>query len=390
MRDKNGRFTKNVTATVKDNSERWTLRLRSLTDAQRKIVADFFVQNSGQSCYNSITSNLWGVLSSHNNDDQYILDKSIARKAGSFADRGRLDSCITFEQFEEIAFGFRVPEKWCIKSGDSDVIRYCNQYGAHCPYTEDECTRCYSHFPSYNTGGLRVTTSLEIKPGYTEITLEQFRKYVLKQEEFVLPKQWCLGVTPENKSVIEGWRTDQYIQPDGGYVLSPDHSRGQTGKRGYFVTYKPFDTPEITFEQFKKYVLNQKEETMKTKKQKRMIGYKLIKPEYSSVALSLARDTKWCGHNGANLDAGCAAESYLRAAGVLDLWFEPIYEDEKPNVEVRGYQAMFDQYGVTFGCQKYTNKEILDFVAILDKSGLVLATNHKEVIAIARYLKKQK
>lgn len=72
---------------------------------------------------------------------------------------------------------------------------------------------------------------------------------------------------------------------------------------------------EITFEQFKS-LINPKE-PMKTIK-----SYKLIKPEYELAAAKLLNSSQLYGNIMAQSDINT-----LKKAGVLDLWFEPVYDD---------------------------------------------------------------
>lgn len=79
------------------------------------------------------------------------------------------------------------------------------------------------------------------------------------KEEFKLPKVWHIAVTEESKSTLEKWRTDGSICFTGGYCLSEKHPAApqyHNSKKGYKVTNAPSNSTEITFEQFKKYVLN--------------------------------------------------------------------------------------------------------------------------------------
>lgn len=75
-----------------------------------------------------------------------------------------------------------------------------------------------------------------------------------------------------------------------------------------------------------------KEKTM----EKKIIGYRLIKPEYTEAALKIEGNF-WISHGirtGQILYSG-RKESVekLKNAGVLDLWFEPVYEEEKKEKE---------------------------------------------------------
>jgi hypothetical protein len=70
---------------------------------------------------------------------------------------------------------FVLPEKWCVKGHHKEVVEYSNKYGEMPIYVED--LGVYHHYPPYKS---MCTTSQIIKEGYTEITLGQFKKHVLK------------------------------------------------------------------------------------------------------------------------------------------------------------------------------------------------------------------
>ncbi|GAB3013642.1 hypothetical protein GCM10027051_16160 [Niabella terrae] len=89
-----------------------------------------------------------------------------------------------YEKYEQPEFTlpeqpeFTLPEKWCVKMDKQEVVNYCNKYGKKPPYLIDSI--CLAHFPSWNG---EFTTSRRIKPGYTKITFEQFKKYVLMEKQ---------------------------------------------------------------------------------------------------------------------------------------------------------------------------------------------------------------
>lgn len=73
-----------------------------------------------------------------------------------------------------------LPEKWCIKSAEVELLNYVNKNGVNAgTYTTDELSMNYAHFPPYHRG----TTHVEILQGYTKITFDQFKKWVLKEDE---------------------------------------------------------------------------------------------------------------------------------------------------------------------------------------------------------------
>ena len=90
----------------------------------------------------------------------------------------------------------------------------------------------------------------------------------------------------------------------------------------YHNSHIPSKGTEITFEQFKTHVL-QNQKTMETKK---IIGYRLIKSEYKKASEKIM-DTVYALNSDEVTVPSCIDS--LRNAGVLDIWFEPIYKEEK-------------------------------------------------------------
>jgi hypothetical protein len=222
---------------------------------------------------------------------------------------------LTLEEWDEMVNGFVLPEKWIVKVTEENKdllnhyrinIKKYSRFGIEFPYMA-------------NCGSGDSGESLF----YTEITFEQFKKYVLK-EEFILPKKWCIRITEENQDILREWRG--HYGEVGGYLHVPVEADS-------ILLNSEWDSSimngyvEITFEQFKDYVLKQ-ENIMK----KEFIGYKLTKPEYNRAAGRIAY--QFDTDIETNEDGLCefmknsVAYDRLKEAGVLNLWFEPVYEEE--------------------------------------------------------------
>ena len=147
-------------------------------------------------------------------------------------------------------------------------------------------------------------------------TFEQFKEMYL--ENFILPEKWCIK---DCKKVTEyGAKRFHYKMGDiwEDTYLCIDESSGK-----YNYLKKKYNYTEITFEQFKKYVL--KNNNMENNKQ--IIGYKLIKEEYREAAYKIA-NTSWFFNGIVDFQENCYIEKKLKEAGVLDLWFEKVYGKE--------------------------------------------------------------
>lgn len=137
----------------------------------------------------------------------------------------------------------------------------------------------------------------------------------------------------------------------------------------------------VTFKEFK-------ERTMK-KKEKEIIGYKLVKPEYEEAALAIA-------NKGLHILAGIKKEDLyrigdyskysvsfpnLKDSGVLDLWFEPVYKEEVKEFEFS------PTFKVTIKDKKvyHGKEEITDYVNNLITrflSGAVISNNGSRIFSI--------
>lgn len=155
-------------------------------------------------------------------------------------------------------------------------------------------------------------------------------------DNFILPEKWCVKITPESKQSLGEWRDSGILISDEGYCLSY-----YKGHKGWRTDRLEEGYPEITFEQFKKYVLKQND------MEKEIIGYRLKDDfkQYEKVAVSIASDMDEIFPNleyylERNLEYYLERKVWgkfkerLEKAGVLDLWFEPVYAEEKPEFKI--------------------------------------------------------
>lgn len=185
-----------------------------------------------------------------------------------------------------------------------------------------------------------LTIDKVISPGVYNI-LEDGGRFVYTAdmlepwEDFKLPEKWCVLETHENHEVINKWFIDHLelnrVKPQGvvGYIyLEEDAIYGWR-----MSTIKPKGYTEITFEQFKKYVM--KEETKTTTMDKKIVGYLLLKDTPQTKAGSIFRpdvllSVYSCTHS----------KEWFQPIFMADTsWFKPIYEEDK--IEIGGYEVKF-------------------------------------------------
>lgn len=145
------------------------------------------------------------------------------------------------------------------------------------------------------------------------------------QEFFDRYVKWCVKVTEENREVIYQWKLNNtkyssHTKPN--YYVFFDGTWAGGVSDGIM---------ELTFEQFEKYVLKSKESK---DMEKRIIGYKLKDEckQYEEAAIIIAAISKesfysWIPKVGYNFGNGSELYSRFKKAGVLYLWFEPVFEE---------------------------------------------------------------
>jgi hypothetical protein len=220
----------------------------------------------------------------------------------------------------------KLPEYFCVKNDQSQlfkdtVIKYINDNFSECFVGDAE--DCYygcdpngtHHFSNFNDFCGRPTL----------LTLTEFID-LTTETEFVLPKNWHIITTPENLKAVSEWRLESTcvtLGLDLAVGCSTNNSNSRDHNPKYALKSNTYDFGiEITFDQFKKYVLKEDDDI------KKIIGYKLIKPEYEKAAIAI---TKY-DENGVTsfqswMMQSCdgAFAKRLKQADVLDSWFEPVY-----------------------------------------------------------------
>lgn len=196
-------------------------------------------------------------------------------------------------------------------------------------------------YPESYQRGKGYSTVEEMYNDHTNnFTLSTEEEYNIQEGiEWKLPEKWGIKRTLETDKVITDF-INNYSKRDHCYFSSntncpylhyiKETSSSSKLKEGY---------TEITFDQFKKYVLK---ETM----EKEIIGYKLKEDckQYEEAVKKLADKhvLNWWDNNAQNnlnkdkynFASGDLKNpkhlcSILNNAGVLDLWFEPIYKEEE-------------------------------------------------------------
>ena len=123
-----------------------------------------------------------------------ILETIAYNNVSDFKNNAKL---LTLEQWKELFIDdFSLPEKWCVKSDETKIDILGNFWGKHCSrvyegeYTKNSQKNNYFYSHNLHSGNSMFSSApgsnfndKKVKEEFTEITWEQFLKYVLKEEE---------------------------------------------------------------------------------------------------------------------------------------------------------------------------------------------------------------
>jgi hypothetical protein len=203
-----------------------------------------------------------------------------------------------------------------------------------------------------------------------------------------IPEKWFVKVTPKNYSTLNCWLLMQ--KNFNTNFLLEEYSGGNVGNVNRDGSYQDWDLygenfkklghKEITLEQFEKYVLyNLKNETMK----KEIIGYRIKEQFRNNRAVGEAAakiEGHRCFGDGvtelpfSKLAISCLQNANkesiekLTKAGILDLWFEPVYKEVEPEIVISGHKAQFDLQNKTvkFGCKTISLEQLKAVLTVMD------------------------
>jgi hypothetical protein len=197
-----------------------------------------------------------------------------------------------------------------------------------------------------------------------KLTLEQWDKIVNKtmKEEFKLPENWWIDVTDDNINILKKWwdcpsYNTSHIIGMVKWISSGQIRRGYNLKRVTKVEGSYDFGKEITIEQFIKYVL--KQEVME---EKEIIGWKLKEDceQYEDAVLTILEIDEFNPiFENCDLSVEWSIEK-IKKAGVLELWFEPVYKEK--TLQFGGYDVIFEK--VTSGVRITCNGETGTFSQI--------------------------
>lgn len=143
---------------------------------------------------------------------------------------------------------------------------------------------------------------------YPIISFEEWVNLPNEPISFVFPEKWAIKITEDVKIQCNYYSAQGY-----------HHSNNE------WEMYIMEGFTEITIEQFKEYMLDEKQ------KDRKIIGYKLVQEEYEQAAVSIClgfKNSLYKFNDGTNFTENSIVHNKLKKAGVMH-WFEPIFESKK-------------------------------------------------------------
>lgn len=171
------------------------------------------------------------------------------------------------------------------------------------------------------------------------------------------PKVWCVkndGSQEFKDTVVkylsEKFRNRYYQGNSKNYYYGEE----KNGKQECWSDPSNFNNNILTIEQFKNIFM------------RKIIGYK-IKPEFESKKYLIQRTfdldedvvNNNFKHNSWHFERETWCEDRAKELGVLELWFEPVYEDDK--IEICGKQVEFGCDSIRVDGSRY-DKDVLEVV----------------------------
>ena len=242
---------------------------------------------------------------------------------------------ITFEQFKEHVLKekediFILPKQWCIISPSREYDGVINEYARNTggAWWIDENNYAQKYYLHILNGSYLRGNSIPAK-GYTPITIEQFFSHVLKQETMKqLPEKW--SVKNDGSQLFKD-RVISYLKKQYNDTYQGDSQNAYYGYNGKYTFASNTDesTTVLTLTEF----INITE-----MKEKKILGWKLKDQKYAAASQQIVA---YGINNEVDFKDGSYAHSQMKEAGVLDLWFSPVYKEDKVEWKVGDYAYVY-------------------------------------------------
>ena len=147
--------------------------------------------------------------------------------------------------------------------------------------------------------------------------------------------------------------------------------------RSYFSYYSKESSNKITINQIKEYVMKEKEQLDNNNMGKKISAYQ-VKSKYSTVASKISI-------GGTRFVPNSATYNQFLELGVLDIWFTPVFEPEKPKEEIVSmgqFDLLVTKHGIfhkrTEDITKYVEQLINTFTTPMTFQGFICVVSTVE------------
>jgi hypothetical protein len=278
---------------------------------------------------------------------------------------------ITLEQWDNIVNKkdeFVLPEKWCVERNSDNYLILNNYFNSKFKKKLADADG-YLVSPNYSGSSPKEWA----KPtDYTEITFEEFKKYVLKQDYIYtiedLKNGKCAVINDGTIEELDKVLSTAEGKPCNRVYIIRNTSKYYWNQDGYFwgnQRENKYNLPTQSVKEFIKQINMNKE----------IFGYKLVKEKYKESVKKILNAPKFPLESSPKLlDFKIDSEWYylLKEAGVLDLWFEPVYKEDKTLPKINGYQGeLIDDlngYFIKYGCATFNIQFINELHGLIGRN----------------------
>ena len=191
----------------------------------------------------------------------------------------------------------------------------------------------------------------------------------LIEDEFIVPKQWHINVTTKEQAKVVGRWFDQSEFGDFVNFYETEAELGIYGGVSKGNVYGNRVGTEITFEQFEKYILNNK-----TNMTKEIIGYKspITMGDHPKGTLYI----KYSGNNDLYIPNNTIKNTYSVPKEIVETW-EPVYKEDQTKTLVLGTGRII--VVISKGKIVVDNGNVIEFDSLKRVYNLIVGYNDRNI-----------
>ncbi len=241
-------------------------------------------------------------------------------------------------------------------------------------YYSEQITTSLDKHEQYSSRG-DSTESWEFK----EVSLEDIKQYI---PNF---KNYLLNICKEKYPVGTKFNTIELtFNTTFKSIINYQDFRIYTDTSSYITGITNGNNDWLYIDgKFAEIIENQQDKDMK----KEIIGYKLKNLKHRKAALALCPGSMYLSTdrllNRADkpyLLRGCENHIALQEAGVLDLWFEPVYVKELSLPKLGGYEGKLEGNTLSYGCKSVDINDVIQLTSSLENVSISICDSGADPI----------